>query len=459
MKKFSLCQTLDSVYSINNSNLVELKSAMISLCSDIERYFKVAFDINLNKKIDENEFRKMIYVFPRFACLTIEQINKYLFLFVLIRNINAHLYLSKPIFIDEDLKQFIIDNSNPRYPIEENRKITVYGAMLVLVMMAQKYMIWTFCTSFLRYDFFIEIGKSDAMSQFQIDQQKLFNSICGTGKPLTQKSQPILGVDAVYINDVLKRCLTLVFFDLEQAMSNYRKCHSNSVSLASMLKQSPLFSEALISNIIRLRNCWFHGTFIGDVAKDGDSEFNFSLEFVIDTLGELVRTAKKDLYTLGLVENDISFFAQSFFNYYVLRLVEVSFKILDSRLLIEGKLESRLDNMNKAYQRFSLVDVNLFDMFYSLLNREVICWSVGASKFLDKLPRKFDSKNLKIATIHCENGFTIGDFKTNRTDIILALIDVDSKYKNFINGQDFSKFNGTIERNCSKFITVIKVEL
>lgn len=459
MKKIAFHQTLENAYSIIDSNLVELKSAMIGLCTDIERYFKVAFDINLNEEIDDDAFRRMLYVFPRFGSLTIEQINKYLLLFVNIRNVNAHLYLSRPIFIDDDLKQFIVDNVNPTYPIEYNKKITVYGAILVLAMMSQKYMVWPFCTSFLRHEFFVEIGKGDVMSQFQIGQQKIFNSICGTGKPLTQNSERVSGVEAVYLNDVLKRCLTLVFFDLEKVLKNYRSCYHKTSSLSSMLRNNPLFNEELISRIIKLRNCWFHGTFIGDVVKDDGVDFKFTLEFAIDTLGKIAETAKKDIATLGLVANDIGYFAQNFLNYYVLRLVEVSFKILDRRLLTEDKLEGRLDNMNNAYQRFAQVDTNLFDLFSHLVNNETIRWSVGASKFLDKLPRKFDSKNLKIAKIHCENGFMIGDFKTNRTDIVLALNEVDGDYKNLINGLDFYGFNGVTERECSKYITVIKVEL
>ena len=66
MRKRSLNQTLDRAYSYADSNLVELKSAMIGLCIDIERYFKVAFDANLNEKIDDDTFRRILIVFPRF---------------------------------------------------------------------------------------------------------------------------------------------------------------------------------------------------------------------------------------------------------------------------------------------------------------------------------------------------------------------------------------------------------
>ena len=93
-------------------------------------------------------------------------------LFVNIRGVNAHLYLSKPIYLDDDLKYFIISNTHPSYILEDDNKITIYGAVLILMLMAQKYMVWPFCTSFFRCEFFMEIGKSEEMSNFQIAQQK-----------------------------------------------------------------------------------------------------------------------------------------------------------------------------------------------------------------------------------------------------------------------------------------------
>ena len=118
MRKNSLTQTIDQAYAFADSNLVEVKSAFIGLCADIERYFKVAFDVNLNEEIEYESFRRIIDVFPRFASLTIEQFNRIVLLFINIRGINAHLYISKPVLIDEDLKEFVLNNLDVEYPIE-----------------------------------------------------------------------------------------------------------------------------------------------------------------------------------------------------------------------------------------------------------------------------------------------------------------------------------------------------
>ena len=458
MRKISLNQTLDRAYSYAD-NLVELKSAMMGLCTDIERYFKVAFDVNLNEEIDDESFRRILHVFPRFGALTIEQFNRFIILFVYIRGVNAHLYLSKPIYLSADLKEFITNNTHPQYLIEDENKLTVYGSVLVLSMMAQKYMIWPFCTSFLRNDFFIEIGKCDAMSDFQVSQQKFFNNICGRGKPLTQNAEPISGVDSSYINDVLKRCLTSVFFDLEKVLVNYKGYPNKTASLSSMLERNRLFSEGLISRIVRLRNCWFHGSFIGDEVEYNNEKFEFNLEFVVKTLKEIAEEGQRHLITFSLVINDISYFAQSFFNYYVLRIVEVSYKILDNRLLTEDKVESRLDNAECAFKRINNVDTSVFEMFSELICHEEIRWNVARSKFLDKRPRKFDCSNLKIAKIHCDKGFTIGGFKTKRTDITLALVGIKDDYKNLVNGIDLHYCEYKVVKKCSKFISIVEITI
>ena len=380
-------------------------------------------------------------------------------LFVNIRTIVAHLYISKPVYLDSDLEAFIKDNLESKYQIAVDKRLTVYGSILILTMMAQKYMIWPFCTSFLRCEFFNEIGRGEEMSNFQIEQQKTFNSICGNGKPLTQNAEPVRGVEATYLNGVLKRCLTLVFFDLEKVLRNYKGCKPKAASLASMLKNHPLFTEDVISKIVILRNCWFHGSFIGDVVEYEGTKFEFTLEFAIETLKQIAKVGKNDMLRFGLVVNDISYFGQNFFNYYVLRLIEVSYKLLDKRLLTEEKLEERLSNVDTAFSRFSKVESETFEMFADLTNHNELRWKIGAAKFLDKSPRKFDCGNLIIAKIHCDSGFEIGNFRTERKEIVLVDVDLEDENLNLINGLRISDMETTLEKRYSKFITVVKAKI
>ena len=460
MRKVSLNQTLDSAFSISDSNLAELKSAMIGLCADIERYFKVAFDVSLNEEIDDESFRRILYVLPRFGSLNIDQFNRFVILFVNIRGVSAHLYASKPIFVDEDIENFITSNVELEYQISSDRKITVYGAVLILAMMAQKYMIWPFCTSFFRFEYFNGIGKGEEMSDFQINQQRILNSICGNGKPLTQNAEPTKGIEATFINEVLKKCLTLVFFDLERVLNNNNGCCKiKAHSLSFLLKNHPLFSEEIVSKIRRLRNCWFHGSFIGDIVDYEGTTFEFTLEFAVETLKQIAEVVEKDMLHFGLIINDINYFGQNFFNYYALRVIEVSYKILDKRLLTEDKFEERLKNADNAYLRFSNVEPKVYEMFADLINYDTLRWKIGAAKFLDKFPRKFDCDNLKIVKIHCDEGFKIGDFRTDRKDIVLANVDLDDENINLVNDLKLCDMKMDVEKKYSKFITVVKTTI
>lgn len=457
MRKIVLNQTLDSAYKMIDSNLVELKSAIIGLCSDIDRYFKVAFDVNLNKEIDEESFRRILYVYPQFSRLNIEQFNRFVLLFINIRAIHAHLYLSKPIFVDDDLKEFMCSLFKPQYFLVDDRKLTVYGCVVVLGIFAQKYMIWPFVSSFFRHEFFSEIGKSKEMSNFQTNQQRILNKICGIGKPLTQNAEKVSGVDTQYVNDALKKTFTLIFFDLEKVLTPIESCRNKTPSIAGMLRRDQNFDEAVINDVAKLRNCWFHGYFINDFVETNDGGFIFTFDFACKVLEEVSEIGKRDLARYGLVVNDISYFAINFYNFYVLRLVEVSYKILDKALLTEDKLESRLDNMDMAFKRFINVEASYFEKLSKLYHQEQMRWSVGASKFLDFLPRKFDTSNLRILKLHCDNGFTIGDYKTYRKDIVLAVVKFENHEFNRVNDCDLQSTTGNESRRISKYITLEEI--
>ena len=361
----------------------------------------------------------------------------------------------KTAFLDDDLKEFILRNVQTPYLVEVNNKLTVYGTVLILIFLAQKYMIWTFCTSFFRNKSFIEIGYGSDMSDFQINQQKIFNEICGIGLPITQNLERISNSDEMYINEVLKRSLTLIFFDLEKSLKNKQFCTSEKIdSLPIMLKKNSFFDDKIISKIRRLRNCWFHGYFINDMVESEDGEFKFTLEFVISALEDLRDYLLESAIQFSKVIADINDFAISFYNYYVLRLIEVSFKILDNRLLTEDKLEKKLKNIEKAFNRFEKVDSKMFEMFSNLLNSNEILWSVSQSKFLDKVTRKFKCRKLKIIKLHSDSGFDIGNFHTEKTDIILANVEIYYTFKNLINGLDLNKIKSAAIRECSTLISV-----
>lgn len=126
----------------------------------------------------------------------------------------SHLYIAKPICLDTDLKNFMLNYGNNLYPLEMNGRITMYGTVVFLSFLSQKYMIWPFCTSFFKITVFKGIGNNGCeISSFQINMQKLLEQNCGIGKPLLndQNIYQISKSDLQYLNDVLKSSLTSIF--------------------------------------------------------------------------------------------------------------------------------------------------------------------------------------------------------------------------------------------------------
>ena len=121
-------------------------------------------------------------------------------------------------------------------------------------------------------------------------------------------------------------------------------------------------------------------------------------------------------------------------------MVELSYKVLDSRLLTEDKVESRIQKLNQAFLRFSKTDVNYLDLAGKLIDPEHMKFYVTASKFLDKMPRKTICDNLKIIKLHSTSGFEIGKYKTYQQDLYLVSIDLRERFQNTINGKYLDKF-------------------
>ena len=253
MGKQLLTNTLEKIFkSCTEQNLIVIKSAFLSLCAAIERYFKSYFNISLNKKFSNSDLQNIFEIFPKLSQLSVEQFNRFILVFINIRNICAHLYVAKPIYLDTDLKDFMLNYGNNLYPLEMNGRITIYGAVVFLSFLSQKYMIWPFCTSFFKITIFNEIGiNGSEMSSFQINMQKVLNQNCGIGKTLIgeQNIYQISKADLQFLNDTLKRSLTSIFFDLERCFSVRKYRYPKDNSFTYKLRTSGNFNESIIAKI------------------------------------------------------------------------------------------------------------------------------------------------------------------------------------------------------------------
>ena len=462
MSNIFLKSTLNEAFKFVNSTTVKIKSALVSLSADIFRFFKIYFGVQLNDKISEKDFRKILKVYPKFSSLSVEQFNRFCRLYCSVRNLCAHLYLSYSVSLDSDLKEFIEQNCEVLYPIEINNELTIYGAVIILSLLSKKIMIWPFCTAFFRSENFTDISATgEELSLFQINMQKLLNNNCGFSGSLPTPKGIIVtnSTEYAYINDTLKRYLTNIFFDLEKSLSIGASRNMKKGSLANMLSSCHYFNEPLISKIIGLRNCWLHGTFIGDVIERDGENFKFTFEYVIGVLKELQSAVSLDCTRFKRIIRDVESLGEGFLDFYVLRLVEVSYKVLDSRVFLLDKIEERLNNSSRAFKRLLNIDSKLLKLFSSLITKDVHQWNVHSAKFLDKIERAPTLSNLKIAKIHCAHGFKIGDYSTNQTDIVLAIVPIDKDCKILINEHDLESVGYLNKTDLCKFVSIVDIEM
>ena len=446
MKKNSLNDSVFHAYSVVNTNVLGIKSCIINLCSDIDRYFTLRFGVGISSKVGEDDFRRITRIFPSLSNMTISQFNKYIELLSNIRNINAHLHLCQRIMIESDLEKYLSSLVTPAYKVSINGELTVYGQSFVLVFLSQKYNLWPFITSFFSNRFFSEFSVMNGKekSKFQTDYQHQVQEYCGIGKPLYPDY--VKSMEWQYMNDLFKYHMTRIIYAIEKECNHTSRSFTNSWSISRGLRNSSTFKnrEDVIDLIIFLRNCWFHGTNLNDEIEFNDVKMKLTYKFIFESFISIKRCILNGNEKFDSVIHELNDFATNSLNFYALRLVEVSYKVLDNRLLTEDKVDSRIDNLSSAYERFLKADNTFYELSGKLIEPNDLEFYVSGCKFLDSIPRKTICRCLRILNIHCENGIQIGEFHTDKKDITLAIVDLEEKYQNKINGHslaDFQLFN------------------
>lgn len=419
-----------------NNKVVNVKSAFVGLCTDIDRFFALNFGFKMNENIDEEKLSEVYKVFPNLSGLNCEQFNRVLVLFSNIRAVNAHLLKNTQIIVDEDLIKYFVSIAEPKYLIKDGNKLTLYGCFYLLTFLSCKYQIWPFITLFIRPEM---LDKEDRES-FIVKQQELekyHQGICGKGKPIFSATETHSKQDIQYLNEKCKAVLTKIFFSIEKVFIRSIYTSFRCPSFKTMLNNIRELDDDVKTKINDLRNCWFHGKLLNDVVVDNKT-FIFDLNLVLETLGLLKDKIQYNRNYKDLV-CDINGFGQELFNFYILRLIEVSYKILDARLLVSEKLDERINNSLVALKQFNKAD----DEFYkklSLIMDENIYHKISQEKFTDKMRRFVSLKQIEIFYLHSDTGFQIGDFYTSLTDLALVNLDICLEYQNKINGKYLSEY-------------------
>lgn len=443
MKKLSLEMPLDVAYSVIDETTIGVKPSVIALCSDIDRYFKLGLDLNISEQINEYEYNRVKREYPYLANLSLEQLNRLLIVFKSIRYINAHLHLRKPVFIDDDIIEYLTYILKPDYSISHNNKLTVYGEAYILYFLSRKYNIFPFVTSFYKHQYFEEIAvlKGKEKSDFQVNTQHVVQELCGVGKPIYPNNVDRFNYQ--FMNDLFKKYMTRIIYSIEKCCAKTKKSFDNTWSMSKILNNTSAFDyeDEVYNLIISLRNCWLHGVCLNEqIEIDGKIE-ELNYQFIFSSFTKIKRCLMKHEEEFRLVIEELNDFAISCFNFYVLRLIEVSYKVLDNRLLTEDKIDSRVENLNVAFKRFNKAKLDYYELAGELIEPDDIVFKVGASKFVDNFPRKTKCYKLNIIKFHSEDGFDIGEYHTDNKELVLATINLDGDYLNEINGRYLSEYS------------------
>ncbi len=445
MKKISLEDALHVAYKVINSEILGIKSAVINLYAEIDGDFSRRFGIEVNSAINDDQFKKVKLTFPKLCGLTLNQFNSLLNIFTEVRNINAHLYLSRKVELDSDIEDYLNLVYSPEYSVTKEHCLTIYGQAYIAMFLCQKNMIWGFATSFFK-KWFIEFEGfgGDDISSHQIKFQHTYQIFCGQGKPIFNESQ-LPKKDLIYMNQLFRKDMTEFVLSLEEMIYPGKKSREYCKSFKNMIQEAFYYEEydEAIDRIIIIRNCWLHGTYLYDLIEYKGQTVCFDYKFLFESLIIIKKwmiKAKTDFTYFGEI---LTKFGNACLCFYALRLIEVSYKLIDNRLLTNEKVEHRVCNSINAYQSILSAPRDFLEYAENLIEPDELRFKIKAAKCTgEKKQRSTKCDKLKIVKLHSENGFQIGDFYTNQTDLVLALVDLKDEYQNKINGiyvRDFFK--------------------
>ena len=452
MERNSLNSSLTSTYSRVDRLTLTLKAAVIGVCSSVDRFFYLTFGMNLSDDVNEKCFEKIKQVYPNLSNLTLDQAKRYFKKINQIRNLNAHLYKTKAIKIDRDLEEYFKLFWEPEYPICVKSELTIYGQYYVLSFVANKYDIWKFVTEYFegRHIAELEQMNSDKRDKFRKNLNRKSMSICGIAKPLYKKTN----YESLYMNNMFRKHLTKIIFEIEKAAVrlNINHCIDLKDSLENI---SCLKSNREILNLICfLRNRWFHGSILGDIVIFDGDDICFDFEFVLNSFIRIKRCLSQEAAIFRQVIDSLNSFAQACLNYFVLRVIEVTYKLLDKRLLTEDKFKERIQNLNNSYDRFINANYKFYLLAEQLLEPKDMEFYLNGKKFTDGVARITRCNKLQFVNLNSETGFDIGPYHIDQKEISFVMVNLEEENQYKINNKFLREY---IQNNDIKIGTIFSL--
>lgn len=410
---------LFEIFTHASNPIIKSKSALIGLCSEIDRFLSITTDIDISKSISNEQYNNLFVLFPNIKDIPIDILDKYFLLIRDIRNLSAHLFLTNKLKVDFELLEKLYEIATPLYKVEFKGKLTFYGCSYVLSFVSQKYQTWPFITSY--YNKNITGYRGEKLSKIQVEINHHSQTYCGTSYPIYPEQFDIPPGQLIYLNNLVKDTLTKIFFNLEFLLSKRKNIlENNNQSFKQILENGRTgFSTNLINRLNSIRNLWFHGTMIYDTIVD-DYINEFSLETITDVLIELIEESKSDVERYKYINNRIRNMGHRIYDFCGLKIVEVSYKLIDKELFDVEKMEERIGDSIRAFDRLiEMANYGFLELAYKL-SPVTHKYNLTPSKFIDKRPRSITTNKLIIYKIHSKQGISINEFTTKQNLVYIC---------------------------------------
>ena len=458
--KFAFSDSVVKAYDKIDDTVIEFKSAILGHCGEIDRFFNLNFGVKLTEKQPLVLTDKILHVFPNFQKITEVQLSQLLFLYYKIRTINSRLFLSQSIIVPSELQEYFNLFTKPEYDIiSPDNELTLFGMVYVLSFLSLKYQLSPFLFEVFRNKYFYDIKKQEK-SQMPSRIQNYLYELCGKAKPEYNTCEYFSILDIISFNQTTRLYLTKIFFGIEKCILKWTFSSTKCVAFNTLLGKNKPFQKAhkLIPNLLKLRQYWFHGYSLFDEVTYEDETSTFTLEFIVSVL--------YDLKTLLINEKDYTYiidliteFGEKLLNHYLIRYLELSYKLLDKRLFMEEKLNDRIDNLNNANERIQKAYPNYFEMANQLISADNMTFKISAPKFADLTPRTFSTPLLKLIKINSTKNIVVNEIESNKTQLCLAFVDVENENLTTINGKYLYELNWDSMRYLSPRICEYTINL
>jgi len=458
MEKYLLSDPISNVFNRVCGVQKRIRSVILGFCSEITRYFNIKIGVNIDEKIDEEQLVTIKNNYPCLNEMNLDTFQKMITMFKNIRNVSAHLFFYEDVMYDNDVRFFQERILPPSFCNHKKGKITMYGIAYFLSFLLQKYNIWPFITSYFSHELFNEIPNKgiDGLKRGHLNE---LIKVAGVGQMIDIDGMPPMVAN--YLNDTNRRWIINIFFDIEDIVKKHNGNITKGWSFYNTIKSEPDFvaADGFVDKLRELRNALFHGYGLFDVVNNQSRSFVLDINYITSILFDLKEICLKNIDKYKFILTDIYFYAKAMLHYYYLRLVEITYKILDKRLLTDDKVESRINNSLSAYNNSQKISDETMRNISDLITYDDVEWDLSKSKFTDFIVRNTRLKTLEVIQIKCENGIQIGEYKSDQKEMYLCNVTLEKEYQNKICGKYLDELIAEPVRTVSKYIEIKRVEV